>query len=44
MSLRPFLSRIARAAIVGAVAVRAQVSVAAAGYFFYGYWFSQRRA
>ncbi|MHB9799098.1 hypothetical protein ACYCAX_14940 [Pseudomonas sp. MT3] len=29
---------------IGSAVARAQVLVAAAGYFFYGYWFSQRRA
>ncbi len=35
---------LARLAASGAVVARAQVLVAAAGYFFYGYWFSHRRA
>lgn len=35
---------LARLGAIGSVDARAQVVAAAAGYFFYGYWFSQRRA
>ena len=42
MSSSASLTRLVRSAAVGVAGARAQV--AAAGYFFYGYWFSQRRA
>jgi hypothetical protein len=42
MSSRPSLNRLVRSAAVGVAGVRAQVEAVA--YFFYGYWFSQRRA
>lgn len=35
---------LARLGANGSVVARAQVLAAAAGYFFYGYWFSHRRA
>nr|WP_286945027.1 hypothetical protein [Pseudomonas sp. UBA6718] len=42
MSPRSSLNRLVRSAVVGVAGVRAQVEAVA--YFFYGYWFSQRRA
>lgn len=44
MPSRPVLNRLVRCAAIGVAGVRVQVLAAAAGYFFYGYWFSQRRA
>jgi hypothetical protein len=38
------IQSLARLGAIGSVVARAQVLAAAAGYFFYGYWFSQRRA
>jgi hypothetical protein len=42
MAPRSSLNRLVRSAAVGVAGVRAQVEAVA--YFFYGYWFSQRRA
>ena len=44
MSSSRSLQSLARLGALGSVIARAQVLVAAAGYFFYGYWFSHRRA
>lgn len=44
MSSSPSLQSLARLGALGSAVVRASVLAAAAGYFFYGYWFSHRRA
>ncbi|MEG7363989.1 MULTISPECIES: hypothetical protein [Pseudomonas] len=38
------IQSLARPGALGSAVARAQVLAAAAGYFFYGYWFSHRRA